>query len=162
MPPKKRNRKRVPGSWRDQNKGDCFTVRSGAVVCEGSAGMNYKATKYGSEKKGRPKGKPRRDTRGKVGSDPVDKQISDRRKKVRKNFADNLNIESGDVFYNKKTGEDVIVDNIQVKDLKLLPRIVLKTDRQTKTGKETLTRTAFRNKYTSKKPQTKSSQGNKK
>ena len=33
------------GSWRDKKKGDCFTVKGGAVVCAGSAGMNYKAKK---------------------------------------------------------------------------------------------------------------------
>ena len=43
MPPKKRDRPRVKGSWRDKNKGDCFTTKSGQVVCEGSAGMNYKS-----------------------------------------------------------------------------------------------------------------------
>ena len=36
-----RNRPRVKGSWRDKNKGDCFTTKSGKVVCGGSKGMNY-------------------------------------------------------------------------------------------------------------------------
>ena len=36
-----RNRPRVKGSWRDKNKGDCFTTKSGKVVCAGSKGMNY-------------------------------------------------------------------------------------------------------------------------
>ena len=42
MPPKTRDRPRVAGSWRDQNKGKCFTTKRGQVVCEGSKGMNYK------------------------------------------------------------------------------------------------------------------------
>jgi hypothetical protein len=43
MPPKKRDRPRVKGSWRDKNKGDCFTTKGGQVVCEGSKGMNYQS-----------------------------------------------------------------------------------------------------------------------
>tara|TARA_R110001599_G_scaffold40283_1_gene122570 strand:- start:103 stop:423 length:321 start_codon:yes stop_codon:yes gene_type:complete len=43
MPPKfTRDRPRVKGSWRDKQKGDCFTTKSGAVVCEGSKGFNRK------------------------------------------------------------------------------------------------------------------------
>ena len=37
-----RNRPRVKGSWRDKGKGKCFTTHKGQVVCEDSAGMNYK------------------------------------------------------------------------------------------------------------------------
>lgn len=35
-------RKKEPNSWRSKGKGDCFTTKGGAVVCEGSKGMNYK------------------------------------------------------------------------------------------------------------------------
>ena len=42
MPKFTRDRPRVPGSWRDRQKGDCFTTRGGAVVCANSKGMKYK------------------------------------------------------------------------------------------------------------------------
>ena len=35
-------RKKEPNSWRSKGKGDCFTTKTGQVVCEGSKGMNYK------------------------------------------------------------------------------------------------------------------------
>ena len=38
----RRNRPRVKGSWRDKNKGKCFTTKAGQVVCEGSKGFNRK------------------------------------------------------------------------------------------------------------------------
>ena len=58
MPPKKRNRPRVEGSWRDQqekgakDKGDCFTRSGGGgtyVVCAGSKGQKgqYKGKEGG-------------------------------------------------------------------------------------------------------------------
>ena len=184
-----RNRPRVKGSWRDKAKGDCFTVPSGKVVCEGSAGMNYKPTGAyykeatsgirayddgtfvgeGGENAPRPRVKgraarqqttERRSTRASEGlrrtaSGDTNKQIGVRRKKVRANFAKNFKIEEDDTFYNKKTGESVAVDNIQVKDLKLLPRVVVRGVEGNKTGKEALTKTAFRNKYQKKKPKNK-------
>ena len=51
MPPKTRDRPRVKGSWRDKNKGDCFTTKGGVVVCEGSKGMNYKNKKKKAQTK---------------------------------------------------------------------------------------------------------------
>jgi len=243
-----RNRPRVKGSWRDRAKGDCFTVPSGKVVCEGSAGMNYKPKgsyrtggagrrqafgaydsqetfdlddRYdrevplrrrleggedaprpriaGSEGTGRrdvamipnPRYDPidtaRREARrsnltdaersylGWTGAEPAfirdpesirkDKRgtaVDTRRTKVRENFAKNFKIEAGDIFYNKKTGNRIIVDIIQVKDLKLAPRIVVRgagmgkeSFDKNKTGKEALTKTAFRNKYQKKEPKKK-------
>tara|TARA_R110002096_G_scaffold22846_3_gene73265 strand:+ start:656 stop:1294 length:639 start_codon:yes stop_codon:yes gene_type:complete len=78
--------------------------------------------------------------------------INQRRRKVRENFAKNFKIEADDIFYNKKTGESVSIDNIQVKDLKLAPRIVVRGVEGNKTGKEALTKTAFGKKYQKKKP----------
>jgi hypothetical protein len=42
MPKFTRDRPRVKGSWRDKQKGDCFTTRDGVVVCANSKGMKTK------------------------------------------------------------------------------------------------------------------------
>ena len=172
-----RNRPRVKGSWRDKAKGDCFTIPSGKVVCKGSAGMNYKPT--GAYYKGgvreRRIDSDRRQTRQRIkpfgGPDEFGVQatreeskkaaaINQRRRKVRENFAKNFKIEADLPFYNKKTGNRVLIDNIQVKDLKLAPRIVVRGASGNdldfnKTGKEALTKAAFSKKYQKKEPKKK-------
>lgn len=50
MPKFTRDRPRVKGSWRDKQKGDCFTTRDGVVVCANSKGMKTKKNKDKGDK----------------------------------------------------------------------------------------------------------------
>ena len=71
-----------PGSWRDKKKGDCFTTKGGAVVCEGSAGMGYKA----KNPTGKQTGKTAKKEKEKEKRMKAEKKRKKVRKKERKDY----------------------------------------------------------------------------
>ena len=80
MPPKKRDRPRVKGSWRDKGKGDCFTrTNKGGgtyVVCEGSKGQKgvYKG-KEGGRKQQKEATKIQKVFRGRIARKGAKKEV---------------------------------------------------------------------------------------